>query len=84
MNYREPKEFHQATTAGLLTDAQKAFYDREGYLILDQLLSDAELEPARTAMRHKVDDIAAELRRDGKVTHDYADAPFETRLALLF
>lgn len=84
MDYRAPKEFHQATTAGLLTDAQKAFYDREGYLILDQLLSDAELEPARAAMRAKVDDIAAALLRDGKVTHDYADAPFETRLALLF
>ena len=84
MNYREPKEFHQPTSVGVLTHAQKTLYDREGYLILDQLLTHAELEPARDAMRYKVDEIAAALMHDGKVTHDYADAPFETRLALLF
>lgn len=84
MDYREPKEFHRSTTAGLLDDAQKAFYDREGYLILPELLSDAELEPARAAMRTKVDEIAAELHRDGKIADDLADAPFEQRLAMLF
>jgi len=84
MDYREPKELHQATTAGLLTDAQKDCYDREGYLILDGLLSDAELEPARAAMRTKVDQIADELRADGLIETTYVDEPFQYRLAKIF
>jgi len=84
MDYREPKELHQATTAGLLTDAQKDCYDREGYLILEGLLSDAELEPAREAMRTKVDQIADELRADGLIETTYVDEPFQYRLAKIF
>ena len=36
---------------GSLTPEQLAFYDREGYLVLEHLLSDADLRPAREAMR---------------------------------
>ena len=39
---------------GSLTREQLAFYDREGYLVLERLLSDADLRPAREAMTRKV------------------------------
>ena len=84
MDYREPKEFHRGTTAGVLDAEQRAWYDREGYLILEGLLSDAELEPARAAMRTKVDQIADELLADGLIETTYADKPFEYRLATIF
>ena len=84
MTYRIPLPFHAATEIGTLDDATKAFYDREGYAILPALLSDAELEPARQAMRIKVDQIADELAADGLITETYAAEPFELRLAKIF
>ena len=84
MDYREPREFHQETTVGTLSDEQRAWYDREGYLILDALLSAEELEPARAAMRTKVDQIADELIADGLIETTYADDPFHLRLAKIF
>ena len=84
MTYRTPLPFHAATEIGTLDDATKAFYDREGYAILPALLSDAELEPARQAMRIKVDQIADDLYADGLITNTYVDESFELRLAKIF
>lgn len=84
MDYREPKEFHRVTAAGTLTAEQQAWYDREGYLILPDVLTDADLEPARTAMCAKVDQIADELIADGLIQNAYADEPFQYRLARIF
>jgi ectoine hydroxylase-related dioxygenase (phytanoyl-CoA dioxygenase family) len=39
---------------GSLTQEQKKFYEREGYLVLEHFLSDEELAPAREAMNDKV------------------------------
>lgn len=79
------KEKRPLTTAfGSLTAEQKSAYERDGYVVLDQLLSDAELAPAREAMTQKVDQIAAELMRDGKIADPLVDQPFKYRLARLF
>jgi len=67
-----------------LTVEQKAFYEREGYLVLENLLSDEELAPAREAMTQKVDQIAAELLKDGKISDPLVSEPFKYRLAKLF
>lgn len=69
---------------GKLSEAQVAFYNREGYLVLPRWLTDEDLAPAREAMMEKVDQIAAELYRDGLITDRYATEPFPTRLARLF
>ena len=69
---------------GSLTAGQVDFYNAQGYLVLDRLLTDAELEPARTAMSQKVDLIADELVRHGKVTDPLKHRPFRNRLAELF
>ena len=67
-----------------VTAEQKAVYERDGYLVLDRLLGDADLAAVREAMTLKVDTIAVELLRDGKISDALKDEPFEYRLAKLF
>ena len=69
---------------GSLTAEQTDFYHRQGYLVMERLLGDADLRPAREAMCRKVDAIAAELLERGLVDDLRRDSPFETRLAELF
>ena len=69
---------------GSLTPDQLAFYDREGYLVIEHLLTDADLRPARDAMCRKVDLIATDLLAHGVIDDTRPDSPFETRLAELF
>ncbi len=69
---------------GSLSDEQVHFYDAEGYLIVPGVLDDADLEPARAAMKRKVETIARRLVADGLVSDPMADRPFERRLADLF
>ena len=69
---------------GSLTREQVARYDVEGYLVLPHLLDERDMAPACAAMMAKVDMIADELYADGLIDDRREDAPFETRLALLF
>lgn len=71
-------------SGGSLSAQQKAFYETDGYLVLPDLLSDAELEPARQAMTRKVDQIADELLAAGRITDPLKHRPFKYRLAELF
>ena len=69
---------------GSLTDDQINFYDREGYLVLENLLTEDDLTAVKAAMSTKVDEIADELCAAGLITDKRAASPFETRLAELF
>ncbi len=76
---------HERTIpGGSLSQDQRAFYHHEGYLVLPRLLDDADLAPARGAMREKVEEIANDLFATARVSEKFTDAPFDTRLALLF
>ncbi len=72
------------TPYGSLTAEQKAMYERDGYLVLDQLLSGDELAPAREAMTQKVDQIADALIKAGKISDPLVNEPFKYRLGKLF
>jgi len=72
------------TNRGSLSDEQMKFYDREGYLVLERLLTDDDMAGVRAALTQKVDLIAAELVRDGLVPDAMVDVPFKYRLARLF
>lgn len=72
------------TGGGSLTKEQIQFYETEGYLILPQILNQADLAPTREAMAQKVDEIAWQLYQDGQIKDRLEEAPFETRLARLF
>ena len=69
---------------GSLTQEQIEFYDREGYLVLPDLLDDHDLNDAREAMTQKVDQIADRLMGAGLIQDKLEHRPFETRLAELF
>ena len=69
---------------GTLTAQQIEHYDREGYLVIETLLTDADMAPARAAMTEKVNQIADDLFRDGKIKSKLEHEPFPTRLARLF
>ena len=75
-----------ATTQNLgsLTEEQLQFYDTEGYLVIPNLLTEEELEPAKRAMKHRVDIIAEQLMRDGLIVDKLESRPFNRRLAELF
>ncbi len=74
----------QTTPYGSLTPEQKSFYEKDGYLVLDQLLSERELAPARAAMMQKVDQIADDLFADGLIKNKLEHVGFQFRLAKLF
>jgi ectoine hydroxylase-related dioxygenase (phytanoyl-CoA dioxygenase family) len=69
---------------GSLTAEQIEFYNSQGYCILENLLTEKDLEACREAMTQKVDQIAADLLANGKVSDVLADRPFKYRLAELF
>jgi ectoine hydroxylase-related dioxygenase (phytanoyl-CoA dioxygenase family) len=69
---------------GSLTAEQVEFYNSQGYCVLENLLTDADLAPCREAMTQKVDAIAADLLAHGKITDVLAGRPFQYRLAELF
>ncbi|MEL7238539.1 MAG: phytanoyl-CoA dioxygenase family protein [Planctomycetota bacterium] len=69
---------------GSLSEDQIAFYDREGFLVLENFLAFEELEPVKAAMTEKVDRIAREMLDAGLIDSTLDDAPFEKRLAMLF
>lgn len=75
---------YRADHGGSLTDEQIQFYDVEGYLVLDNLLTEADLIAVRLAMMEKVDQIANDLYAAGLIEDTYGDSPFERRLADLF
>lgn len=69
---------------GSLTKQQLEYYDREGYVLLEALLSNDDLQPARASMMHKVDIIADDLFSQGLIKNKCENEPFASRLARLF
>jgi ectoine hydroxylase-related dioxygenase (phytanoyl-CoA dioxygenase family) len=74
----------RAGNRGTLTADQVADYDERGFLVLPDLLAEADLAPVRAAMTEKVDRIAADLHANGLIHDLFAGEPFPTRLARLF
>jgi ectoine hydroxylase-related dioxygenase (phytanoyl-CoA dioxygenase family) len=80
----EPQPERPTENTGSLTAAQVAAYDRDGYIILPDLLSADDLQPAKQALMDKVSAIADQLFADGLITDKHENASFETRLVKLF
>jgi phytanoyl-CoA hydroxylase len=68
-----------------LTDSQIQTFHDDGYLILRDLLSPGTTRPLMEELDQKVDVLAAEAVRQGKLdpAQTFPDAPFSTRLALV-
>ena len=63
-----------------LNSEQLAFFKREGYLVVPNALDPAGLQPAIDEITEAIDVHASEAVARGKLSHTYADEPFETRL----
>ena len=70
--------------SGSLSAEQVAFYEREGYLLLPDLLNAADLAAVTVEMNAKVEQIAQALLANGLITDTRADSSFRYRLAELF
>ncbi len=77
-------EYYDPQHPGSLTAEQIQSYDEEGYIVLDTLLTEAELAPVKEAMSAKVDWIAGQLLAAGLVSDKLEGSPFESRLVELF
>jgi len=69
---------------GSLSQSQIAFYDREGYLVLENLLNEEDRRPFQESVNRRVDEIARELFHAGLIENKFENSPFETRLSDLF
>lgn len=72
-----------AGRGGSLTPDQVEYYDREGFLVLDNVLDDVDLAPCREAMNQRVDLIADDLFKAGRIQDKLEHEPFKYRLAKL-
>jgi phytanoyl-CoA hydroxylase len=64
-----------------LTRSQTAFFQEEGYLVLEDIFSEADLQPAIDDINRAIDAKVAELLRAGVLSRGYEELGFEHRLA---
>lgn len=66
-----------------LTDEQKEHLHREGYLVVDDVFTDADLQPVIDEVSADVDRLAREFYAAGKISRLYDEHDFDHRLAHL-
>src|SRR5207302_3323488 len=64
-----------------LTEEQLAQFDQDGYVVVEELFSDEELQPVIEEITAEVDARARELVARGALSRTYAEVDFEHRLA---
>jgi ectoine hydroxylase-related dioxygenase (phytanoyl-CoA dioxygenase family) len=67
----------------MLTPAQMTAFHENGYLVLENVLTEDDLKPVVEEYSAVIDERARRLCTEGKVSSLYADEPFERRLARL-
>ncbi|MCY3554364.1 MAG: mitomycin antibiotic biosynthesis protein, partial [Gemmatimonadetes bacterium] len=67
-----------------LTEAQLAEFHDRGLVVVEDVLTDADLDPVIETMTEFVDRRARDLQAEGKIIDLYEDEPFLTRYARLF
>lgn len=66
-----------------LSAAQRTHFHEEGYVAIEGALPPEDLDPLIADFDELVGDIATELAAEGRIVDQYADLPFERRLAAL-
>ena len=61
----------------------KSSYERDGYVVVRDLIDDRDLEPMRDFIKAGVDAYGHELYAQGKLSSTYADESFEGRYAAI-
>ena len=67
-----------------MTDQEiKTAYERDGYVVLEDIIDDRDLEPMRDFIKAKVDGYGRELYSEGKLSSLYEDESFVRRYAAI-
>ena len=66
-----------------LSHEQLNQFGMDGYLVVQNVLKDSDLDPVINEYEAHINQRAKEFLEDGKITDLFADAPFDTRLALI-
>src|ERR1700678_4499960 len=66
-----------------LSPEQVAVFEREGFLVVDDVFDDSVLKAAEAEVTAEIDARAAELVKSGELSRTYAEADFLHRLALI-
>ncbi len=66
-----------------LTTEQVAAYFEQGYLFVEGLLSDEDIDPLLREVEATIDGAARKLHAEGRLDDLYEDAPFARRLSML-
>ncbi len=65
-----------------MTDLEiKESFDRDGYVVVHDIIDDVALAPIRNLISSRVDTYAVEQHTQGKLSSLYAEEPFESRYA---
>ena len=67
----------------VLNSSQVAFFEREGYLVVDNFFDDADLQPLIDELSEEIDRLAREMVRSGEISDPYEGHSFERRLMLI-
>ena len=67
-----------------LTAEQVKHFEDEGYLMVPDVFTEAELQPLRDEITAVIDEAARGLLAAGKISQTWEDEPFETRLTRIF
>jgi hypothetical protein len=70
-----------ARTLKGLTPEQREHFFREGFLMVPDIFTDADLQPVIDEVSAKIDELANEYVAAGKLSRSYAEYGFEHRLA---
>lgn len=65
----------------MLSREQIDTFHREGYLVVEDFFTDADLQPVIDELEAEIDRRTAELVAAGELSHSYAEDGFETRLS---
>jgi len=69
------------STGRIMTEAEIAFFHREGYVVLDGVIPHEELQPVIDEITREIDKRARALVAEGKLSRTFEEEGFETRLA---
>ena len=69
---------------GVFDPTEVEFFNREGYIIAENVFEPSDLEPLRGALSDAIAEKIEELRQQGRLTETYADLSFEKRLTRIY
>lgn len=69
--------------SGRLTQQQISAFERDGYLVAEGVVTDADLDPVINEYEEHIERKARELLAEGLISDLHSEAPFNKRIALL-